>query len=188
MEDVEVLVDPPQVFALRTNAKRAHTRLLNTVADILNKAGSRQALNNAVAALTYAYARVVAIHTSYVEITDLDNQELHDASVCIENIRTLHNGCLATVAESARNKQERCPSVSWTFENLDLRPSAGQINTQDVATNVNPIAHPLPNEEQQTTNNAKRTHNQKEAQEDNGIEGNSPTSFKIQSTLNEMNA
>ena len=182
MEDVEDLVDPPQVFALRTNAKRAHTRLLNTIADILNKAGSRQALNNAVTALTSAYARVVAIHTRYVEITELDDQELHDASVYIESIRTLHNGCLATVADSARNKQERRPSISWTIENLNRRPSAGQINTQDVATNVDPVAHPLPNEEQQTTNNAKRTHNQQEAQEHNGIGPISPTSL-----LNQVN-
>jgi hypothetical protein len=182
MEDVEDLVDPPQVFALRTNAKRAHTRLLNTIADILNKAGSRQALNNAVAALTSAYARVVAIHTRYVEITELDDQELHDASVYIKSIRTLHNGCLATVADSPRNKQERRPSISWTIENLNRRPSAGQINTQDVATNVDPVAHPLPNEEQQTTNNAKRTHNQQEAQENNGIGPISPTSL-----LNQVN-
>ena len=114
MADYELLVDPQQLFSLRTNAKRAHTGLLNTVADILNKAAPRQALDNAIAALLSAQDRVDAIHSRYVEITDLDDQELHDADVYIKNIHSLHDGCLATVAESAGNKQMRKPSVSWT--------------------------------------------------------------------------
>ncbi|EFX69161.1 hypothetical protein DAPPUDRAFT_259071 [Daphnia pulex] len=60
------------------------------------------------------FDRVVAIQNRYVEISDLDNQNLHAADVYVENIRSLHDGCLATVAESARNKQLRRPSVSWT--------------------------------------------------------------------------
>jgi hypothetical protein len=65
------------------NCKRAHTRLLNTVAEILNRAAPRQALDNNVAALLSAYDRVIAIHNRNVKITDLDDQEPHATDVLI---------------------------------------------------------------------------------------------------------
>ncbi|KZS00526.1 Uncharacterized protein APZ42_003145, partial [Daphnia magna] len=94
-----------------------------------------------------------------------DDQELHAADVYIENIRSLHDGCLATVAESARNQQIRRPSVSWTIENLDRRLSAGSITTQAITPNVAPITQALQTEEQQPPGNGKRVHDQRGAQE-----------------------
>jgi hypothetical protein len=177
MADYEHLVDPPQLFSLRTKAKRAHTRLLNFVTDALNRALPRTSLDKAIAALISAYERVIAIHTRYVEFTDLDHQELHEASIYIENIRSLHNGCLATVADSGRNNQQRRQSVSWTIENSNRRPSARLVNTQEIATNETPIARQLPNEEQQTANNAKRTHRQQEVQGNEDMEAGCSASF-----------
>jgi hypothetical protein len=126
-------------------------------------------LENAVSALLPAYDRVVAIHNRYVEITDLDDQELHAAGVYIENIRSLHDGCLAAVAESARNQQMRRPSVSWTIENLDRRPSAGSVTPQAITPNVAPITQTLQTEEQQAAGNGKLVHHQQGAQENDGI-------------------
>jgi hypothetical protein len=83
---------------------------------------------------------------------------------------------LAKVEELARNKKIRCPSVSWTIENLDRRSSTGMVTTQAITPNVAPIIHTLPTEEQ-PPGNGKRVHYQQGAQENEGIGADCLESF-----------
>jgi hypothetical protein len=87
-----------QLFQLRTNSKRAHTRLVTRINGLIGRRASKLMLERKIAALADSLANIRNINDHYIIVARLDAQEQRDAE---EYVQQLADQITATCGHSS---------------------------------------------------------------------------------------
>ncbi|EFX69213.1 hypothetical protein DAPPUDRAFT_329382, partial [Daphnia pulex] len=109
--DSEEEVDAKTILAIRTSAKRRHTRQANHLKTLVDGGGTADGVNVALAVLEEAYSEVVRVNAKYKQA---DKGKEKDAIEWEAEINTFYMGC-RKAAEEYSNKEK---------EKLDAAPNA----------------------------------------------------------------
>ncbi|KAK4006414.1 hypothetical protein OUZ56_011567 [Daphnia magna] len=99
-------VDPKVTLALRTKAKRAHTRRANKLSSLIEQAAPNEEVAVALAVLEEAYIEATTLNGKYKQTENLSEEQQLAATQWESEVSELFNGC-RNAAQGYLRKEKR---------------------------------------------------------------------------------
>lgn len=100
----EDAVDPKVTFAIRTKAKRAHTRRANKLNHLIETVAPTTEVVVALAVLKEAYAEAIALNVKYIQAAKLNEEQQTAVSQWEDDVTDLFNRCNETPKKLSINQ------------------------------------------------------------------------------------